>query len=314
VQAAAFLQALGVVHWIMVRLLLHLVILLLASPDTRALLPELFSLEALEGGGGRVLATAPRMGRVVVLKPDSTSVEGWSWRVVADGGARALERPGEVDSRGGLEVLVLDAGRHCLVQCNRDFLPLAWEPLPGTLDLKGPDFLAMSLSRTLVAADGRTGTVVVRRPGEGWRVLLDYALAGALRPRALEVLGERVFLLDAGSTPALVVCGTEGGAYQRVELPGLVSLHRGEEGSLLLLFQVKEAGAPWLELRAWPEAHVRPLEDLHLAHLPLLARYEGGNTSASVRDFLLLPGQGKLLVAWEGQAARVVQPMPDPLP
>ena len=122
--------------------------------------------------------------------------------------------------------------------------------------------------------------MAVRRPGEDWTILLDYAGAGALQPRVLEVVGERVFLLDGRAGGRLWLCGTEGGWNQAAPAQDVVCLHRGEGGGLLLL----RRRAGHLELEEWPDAAT--LTGLPDPRRRTLALY--GDPGGQARDFLPL--------------------------
>lgn len=279
-------------------------------------LPELAALEAADATGTRILATAPRLSRLLVLELPGDSATKPTWQVVAEGGL-GQERPVDVDAGAGLHVLVLDAARHAISQYTRGLHFLASQNLPESLDLQGPDFLGFSQGRCLVVADSRTGTVAVRRPGEEWSVLLDYARSGPLKPMAMTVLGESVFLMDPGSPPRLLCVGTEGGRPREWPFPGGLALHQGRNGELLLLAEVQGASARIWELSAWPQAHQASRGDA-VRQVRILGRYAPPEAPSPVRpsDFLPLEAgpRPRLLVALPGAPARVLDALPDSAP
>lgn len=298
-------------RYILLPILLLLVPQLQAQP---ASLPELCALEALEGQSGRILATAPRLSRLVLLEEGADSTRSFTWRVVAESG-QGPERPVDVESRAGLQILVLDAARHSLVQYTRALLHQGSQKLPGELDFLGPDFLALSQGRSLVVADARTGLVGLRRPGEDWQVLLDFARVGPMKPRSMEVLGESVFLLDETPPVRVLEVGTAGGGHQSTPVPGCQALHRGEDGALLLLVQVDGPDGGCWELRSWPRAALGALERGQAAEC-VLGRYALPENTVQARDFLPLPGSQppRLLVAMHGAPACVLSPLPEAAP
>jgi len=288
-----------------------LLLLLLSLPVARA--AEQPVLDALDQLSPRLLLGVNRAGGQVLTGalawPDSLE-PAIAWREAlcpgpgrADGGS-----PDDVDARLGLQVLVLDGGRRALNQYGRE---LAWQgrqELPASLDeLPRPELLAVSAGRALLVADPRGG-VALKRPGEDWRPLLDYARAGLLRPRALEAVGERVFLMDGdGAGRRLLLCGTDGAWRRAWPAPGLLALHRGGEGDLLLLWRRGEG----LELERWPLAarlEELPGESFAVARFAAPADLE----RHPPRDFLWLPapagGPGRLLLARRGAPALLLAP------
>jgi hypothetical protein len=281
--------------------LLLLLLLLLPAPGVRAGLPAWEALErvdrerllAVDGHGALWLVSEARLDSVP-LRAD----------LLAGGtGGPGPVQVEEVDARLGLQWLALDGGSRLLLQLDRQGRLTGRGELAPAAGLWRPGFLALSAGRSLVAADRREGSVAVRRPGEEWSPLLDYAGAGPLRPRALEVVGERVFLLDERRGGRLWLCGTEGGWRQVTAAEDLAGLHRGESGELLLLYRREGA----LELEAWPDA-------AHLASLPdpgrrVVGRYD--DPGGVVRDFLPLGGDAgprRLLLTRKGDAALVLAP------
>lgn len=279
-------------------------------------LPELAALEEVDAPGGRILATAPRLSRLLALELPLDSTAFPTWQVVAERGL-GQERPVDVDAGAGLHLLVLDAARHAISQFDRNLHFQGSQKLPEDLDLQGPDFLGISQGRCLVVADSRTGTVAVRRPGEEWRVLLDFARSGPLKPTAMAVLGESVFLLDQGPEPRLLCVGTEGGKAREWPFPAGLSLHPGREGELLLLAEVQSASARIWELSAWPQAHLASRGDAMPRPL-ILGRYAppGGLIPARPLDFLPLDSgpAPRLLVALPGAPAQVLDALPESAP
>ena len=290
-----------------------------AAPLTAvgAELPELDALDALSPA--RLLGV--RSGTAQVLAgelvwaggADSLPRPTIAWRVVlGPGPGRAsLDRPADLDARLGLQVMVLDGGRRALCQVDRKLAWQSCEELPENLEeLPRPELLAISAGHALVVADPRAGTVAVRRPGEDWALLLDNARAGLLRPRALEAVGERIFLLDQGGPmPRLLLCGTEGGWLQAWSDPGLAALHREGERDLLLLRREELA----LVLERWPEAAL--LQRLPAARRLVVARF-APPTNLELhppRDFLWLQppggGRGQLLLARAGAPALLLEPL-----
>lgn len=311
VQASGCERGAVVVHWAMT-LRVVLLCITLALPRLHAdQLPELHALEALEGGRGRILGSAPHLGRLVLMQADSLLMGSASWHSLAPAAPRALDRPMEADSRAGLRTLVIDAAAQGLMQLNRDLLAQAWESFPPELDLASPDLLAISASRSLVVGDSRSGRVFLRRPGENWQRWLDFAQAGPLQVRSLEVVGECVALLDASSPSRLLLGGTQGGGQIGFELPNLLALHRGGDGDLFLLFEEGQgAERRWL-LQRWPEFHLSWLRGTDRPPLVEVARYLVPTGKPVPRDFISLgPGDHPvLLVALAGRAAELLSPV-----
>jgi len=278
-----------------------LLLLLLPALRVQAALPAWEALErvdrerllAVDGHGALWLVREARLDSALL---DAALLAGGS------GGPGSIQVE-EVDARLGLQWLALDGGSRHLLQLDRQGRLTGRGELASGSGLWRPEFLALSAGRSLVAADRREGSVAVRRPGEEWSPLLDYAGAGSLRPRALEVVGERVFLLDERQGGRLWLCGTEGGWRQALPAPELAGLHRGEGNDLLLLF--RRGGA--LELELWPDA-------ARLASMPdprrrRVARYD--DPGGRPRDFLPLAapaGAPRLLLAREGEPALVLAP------
>jgi hypothetical protein len=286
----------------------HYLILLLFLLTARlwAALPVLGALEEMERG--RILAVEPGSGRLLLLEPTSVdSSSGLRVQVAAGpgGGPGSLERAAEADARLGLQILVLDGGRRRLQQFTRELTHQGGEALPDPQWLPRPDLLAVSEGRAVVVADSRAGVVAVRRPGEEWIALLDFSRVGRLRPHGLEVVGERVYLLETDPVGRLWLCGSEGGWWEAWTDSSLCALHRAPAGGLLLL---REKGQT-LELELWPEA-------ARLSHLPdasrqLLARYPRP-AEGRIRDFLLLDeraGGSRLLLSRDGAPALLLDPL-----
>ncbi len=265
-------------------------ILLLGWTSVRAGLPELGALESL--GSGRLLAVEPASGRLLLWEESALDSSAWLTPPLVvsapGGGPEAVEQPAEVEARLGLQILVLDAGRRSLQQFSREFTPQGREALPVLESFVRPDRLALSAGRTLVLADTRAGTVVARPPGGDWSVLLDYSRAGRLELLALEVVGERVFLLEAPPRARLWLGGSEGGWWESRADSSLRVLHRTPTGGLWILFERHGR----LELEEWPEA--AGLTSLPDPARRLLARFALPPDNHALRDFLLLPARNSL--------------------
>jgi hypothetical protein len=283
--------------------LVHLLLLLLSASVARAALP---AWEALERAGLEQVLAVDGHGALWLVPESRLDSADCQARLLAGGsGGGGLSRMAEADARLGLHWLALDSGGKSLLQLDRQGLPLGRTGLEEHPGLSRPEFLALSASRSLVLADPREGSVAVRRPGESWNTLLDYAGAGALSPRVLEVVGERVFLLDGREGGRLWLCGTEGGWRQSMPAADVVCLHRGEGGSLLLLRRREGR----LELEQWPDA-------ASLAGLPdprrrTLAAY--ADPGGLPRDFLTLAAPldsaaPRLLLTRSGLPAVVLLP------
>lgn len=272
-----------------------ILLLLLPAVPVRAGLPAWEALERVDRE--RLLAVDGLGALWLVLEARLDSVHLQPERLAGGTGGLPVQVE-EVDARLGLQWLALDGTSRHLLQLDRGGRLTGRGWLAGGIGLWRPEFLAISAGRSLVAADRREGSVAVRRPGEDWTLLLDYAGAGSLAPRALEVVGERVYLLDDRQGGRLWLCGTEGGWHQVLEAADLLGLHRGEGGDLLLLFRREGA----LELESWPDAAL-------LAALPdsrrrVVARYN--DPGGQPRDFLPLAGDAappRLLLTREGEAA-----------
>lgn len=274
-------------------------------PPVLAGLPALQGFERLDGG--RVLAVDRGGNRLLVLDDDGGLLEifGGSGR-----GLGSWSAPGEADARLGLQVLVADRDNRRLVQLDSRLAALGETPLPAGLgdDFSTPDLLAISAGRSLVVADARLGGVVARGSFGDWRSLLDFSRLGRrLRPAALEVLGETVYLLDrpASGPPRLLRVDVAGGVVQERAWPGLLGLHRSGERGLRLL--AVEDGD--LVLRHWPGAALLGglpagpgLEEVRWSPAPALP---------PLRDFLLQPAA--LLLAPEGRPPLRL-PRPEPRP
>lgn len=286
-----------------------LLILLLACSPLRAALPELGALEAL--GSSALLAVEPQGARLLMVETDSLENARPPFQPILGpgGGAGAPEDAAEADARLALQILVLDTGRRALLQYNREWSLLGREALPERDFPPRPDLLAVSEGRTLVVADTRAGQVVARRPGEEWSVLLDFARVGRLRLTALEVVGEKVFLLEGGSR--LWLCGSEGGWWESREDSTLRALHRAPQGGLWLL---REKAGCW-ELEWWPAA--ARLSSLPDGESRLVARYPIPAASPPPRDFLPLPAAPgsvlpRLLLSRSGAPALILNPQEGP--
>ncbi len=204
-------------------------------------LPELYALELLPDG--RILGSARTLDRLLLLDSLGRKIGGAGG---PGSGSLGYFEPSETDGRLGLSVLLADRQNRRICRLDRE---LAYQ---GSLELEAaaspdcerPDLLAISATQAVVVADREAGGVLLLETlGERWRTLYDYPRGGGAPGfRALEVLGETVYLLEsAGDSPAaLWTLGTEGGLCERIEMPGLLALHRDARDTRLLL--LSEAG------------------------------------------------------------------------
>ncbi len=263
-------------------------------------LPPLVSLE--QTGPDRLLA--------VDVKAGLHRIEGREGQWLDDPvsglmpGGQPLLLPGEVDARGGFQALLADPASRRVLQLSRSLGLDASLMLPAEItNLRRPSFLAQSATRTLVLCDKDEALLVAYDQRLGWRELLDFGQLGEGRPLALEVLGERVYLLlERGANSCLLMAGTEGGWLEEVPAPGILAIHRDTNRRLLLL----EAQGDSLKLKALPAADQSPALDI-LPARTLMSWPQPAQPFKAPMDMLLLP-EGLLLAAPDRQARLLVTP------
>jgi hypothetical protein len=263
-------------------------------------LPPLISLE--QTGPERLLAVDAKAGlhRIEGREGD--------WLDLPVGGlmpgGQPLLLPGEVDARGGFQALLSDPASRRILQLSRSLgLDASLELPPDFSNLRRPFFLGQSATRTLVLCDKDEALLVAYDQRLGWRELLDFGQLGEGRPLALEVLGERVYLLlERGAETFLLMAGTEGGWLEEVAASGILAIHRDTDRRLLLL----EAKGDSLRLKALPAADRSPALEI-LPARNLMSWPRPRQPLKAPLDILLLP-EGLLLAAPDRKACLLPAP------
>jgi hypothetical protein len=257
-------------------------------------LPFLSSLEARDSE--TFYGTAPQSELLLLLNREG---EILMQSHGAGTGLEGFRYPAEVDCRASMSLFVVEQDR--VVRLDQGLNPLGSYNLLTDDFLTSPDLLARTATRELIVAESRTGHVMkVDASGLSTR-LLDYSdLPRALHLGSMEVIGERIFLLDRPKDAKSHHFVQDLFNMQLAEFPvdSCLALHRDASGGLLFLFQ-KSTG---LEMSRMLSMFDAPRSNASRSDASRAPKFAGLFAlpplplNFAVRDFLLLDSTVLLLL------------------